>query len=159
MSWAFWLEGVCIPIISTFGLLGKSATFLFLQVAFQLAGNICSIWVLSSRRAHLDLSPTFTSLLICLVSRPAGESSSKVAQKSPKGTKMADLSVFDHLGPLLGPSGPFWTISDKNDFFAPNGQNRVLQRCFGAKYQFLFEMVQKGPDGPKRVPNVQKDLG
>ena len=71
MSWAFWLEGVCIPIISTFGLLGKSATFLLLQVAFQLAGNICSIWVLSSRRAHLDLSPTFTSLLICLVSRPA----------------------------------------------------------------------------------------
>ena len=71
MSWAFWLEGVCIPIISTFGLLGKSATFLLLQVAFQLAGNICSIWVLSSRRAHLDLSPTFTSLLICLVGHPA----------------------------------------------------------------------------------------
>ena len=50
-------------------------------------------------------------------------------------------------------------VSDKNDFFAPNGQSRVWQRCFEAKYQFLFEMVQKGPDGPKRVPNVQKDLG
>ena len=24
MTWAFWLEGVCIPVISTFGLLGKS---------------------------------------------------------------------------------------------------------------------------------------
>ena len=80
-------------------------------------------------------------------------------QSGPKGTKMVNLSLFDHLGPRLGPSGPFWTISDKNDFFAPNGQNRVLQRCFRAKYQFLFEMVQKGPDGPKRVPNVQKDLG
>ena len=80
-------------------------------------------------------------------------------QRGPKGTKMVNISLFDHLGPRLGPSGPFWTISDKNDFFAPNGQNRVLQRCFGAKYQFLFEMVQKGPDGPKRVPNVQKDLG
>ena len=45
------------------------------------------------------------------------------------------------------------------DIFALNGQYRVLQRCFGAKYQFLFEMVQKGPDEPKRVPNVQKDLG
>ena len=32
---------------------------------------MCSIWVLSSRRAHLDLSPTFTSLLICLVSHNA----------------------------------------------------------------------------------------
>ena len=29
---------------------------------------------------------------------------------------MVNLSLFDHLGPLLGPSGPFWTISDKNDF-------------------------------------------
>ena len=64
-----------------------------------------------------------------------------------------------HLGPILGPSGPFWTILDKNDFFAPNGQSRGWQRCFGAKYQFLFETVQKGPDGPKRVPNGQKHLG
>ena len=51
---------------------------------------------------------------------------------------MVNIGLFDHLGPRLGPSGPFWTISDKNDFFAPNGQNRVLQRCFGAKYQFCF---------------------
>ena len=64
---------------------------------------------------------------------------SKVVQRGPKGTKMVNLSLFDHLGPRLGPSGPFWTISDKNDFFAPNGQNRVLQRCFRAKYQFLFK--------------------
>ena len=61
--------------------------------------------------------------------------------------------------PILCPSGPFWTILDKNDFFAPNGQSRGWQRCFGAKYQFLFETVQKGPDGPKRVPNGQKHLG
>ena len=84
---------------------------------------------------------------------------SKVVQRGPKGTKMVNLSLFDHLGPRLGPSGPFWTISDKNDFFAPNGQNRVLQRCFGAKYQFLFEMVQKGPVGSKGVPNGKKHLG
>ena len=84
---------------------------------------------------------------------------SKVVQKGPKGTKMVNLNVFDHLGPILGPSGPFWTILDKNDFFAPNGQSRGWQRCFGAKYQFLFETVQKGPDGPKRVPYGQKHLG
>ena len=35
-------------------------------------------------------------------------------QSGPKGTKMVNVSVFDHLGPYLGPSGPFWTISDKN---------------------------------------------
>ena len=75
---------------------------------------------------------------------------SKVVQKGPKGTKMVNLSVFDHLGPILGPSGPFWTISDKNDFFAPNGQSRVWRRCFEAKNRFLLEMVQKAPDGPKR---------
>ena len=34
---------------------------------FLIPGNVCSIWVLSSRKAHLDLSPTFTCLLICLV--------------------------------------------------------------------------------------------
>ena len=42
------------------------------------------------------------------------------------------------------------------DFFARNGQSGGWHRCFGAKYQFLFETVQKGPDGPKRVPNGSK---
>ena len=59
-------------------------------------------------------------------------------QSGPKGTKMVNLNVFGHLGPILGPSGPFWTILDKNDFFAPNGQSRVWQRCLGAKNEFLF---------------------
>ena len=53
----------------------------------------------------------------------------------------------DHIyipnGMIWGSSGPLWTILGKNDFFAPNGQSRVLQRCFGAKYQFLFETVHK----------------
>ena len=66
------------------------------------------------------------------------------------------LNIWDPVWVHLDSFGPFQT---KMIFFAPNGQNRVLQRCFRAKYQFLFEMVQKGPDGPKRVPNVQKDLG
>ena len=34
----------------------------------------------------------------------------------------------------MGPSGPFWTISDKNYFFAQNGQSRVRQRCFGRRH-------------------------
>ena len=62
---------------------------------------------------------------------------SKVVQKGPKGTKMVNLSVFDHLGPFwahLDPFGPFQTkinflpqmdkvgfgrgaLEQKNDFF------------------------------------------
>ena len=34
------------------------------------------------------------------------------AAKSHKA--IANPSVFDHLGPLLGPSGPFWIISNKD---------------------------------------------
>ena len=89
----------------------------------------------------------------------AGLSTLQSGPKGPKSDQNGQPKSFDHLGPHLGPSGPFWTISDKNDFFAPNGQSRVLQRCFRAKYQFLFEIVQNGPDGPKRVPYGQKHLG
>lgn len=39
----------------------------------------------------------------------------------PKGSEMANLYVFDNLG-------PFWVISDKSQFAAPQGQSRVLQR-------------------------------
>ena len=59
---------------------------------------------------------------------------SKVVQKGPKGTKMVNLSVFDHLGPLLDPSGPFWTISDENDFFAII----LPMASYGSKRSFLL---------------------
>ena len=42
--------------------------FIYCTGWISFEGNICSIWILSSRKARLDLSPTFTSLLICLVS-------------------------------------------------------------------------------------------
>ncbi len=83
-------------------------------------------------------------------------------QSGPKGSKRDQNDqpkCFWPFGTVLGPSGHFWTISDKNEFFVPNGQSRVWRRCFRAKNHFLFEMVQKGPDGPKRVPNGQKHLG
>ena len=35
----------------------------------------------------------------------------------------------------------------------PDGKSQEGRRRFGAKNQFLFEMVQKGQEGPKRVPN------
>ena len=49
-------------------------------------------------------------------------------QSGPKGTKMANPGVLHET--LLGPYGPFWIISDKNEFFASNGQSRVWRRCF-----------------------------
>ena len=56
----------------------------------------------------------------------------KVVQKGPKGTKMANLSFFDHLGPF----GPIRT--SLRDFFAPNGQSGVWR---GALEQKISEVV------------------
>ena len=58
----------------------------------------------------------------------------------------------------LDPSGPFWTISNKNWYFAPKHLCKTLFCPFGAKKSFLSEMVQKGPDGPKRGPKWSKRL-
>ena len=82
---------------------------------------------------------------------------SKAVQKGPKGTKMVNLNVFDHLGPILGPSGPFWTILDKNDFFAPNEQSRG---CRGASEHNInsclkrSKRVKMGPKGFLMVKNT-----
>ena len=83
-------------------------------------------------------------------------------QSGPKGSKRdqnGQPKCFWSFGTLLGPSGPFWTISNKNWFFAPKHLRQTLLCQFGARISFLSEMVQKGPDGPKRVPNGQKHLG
>ena len=60
------------------------------------------------------------------------------------------------LGTLLGPSGPFWTVSNKNWYFAPKHLCQPLLCPFGAKKSFLSKMVQKGPDGPKMGPKWSK---
>ena len=60
---------------------------------------------------------------------------------------------------IWDPFGPIWTLLGhfkQKWIFCPKW---VWRRCFGAKNQFLFEMAQNGPDGPKRVPNGQKHLG
>ena len=82
-------------------------------------------------------------------------------QSGPKGPKRDQNGQPKSFWSFGTPFGSIWTLLDhfrQKWFFAPNRQNRVLQRCFGAKYQFLLEMVQKGPDGPKRVPNGKKHL-
>ena len=43
----------------------------------------------------------------------------KVVQKGPKRTQMVNLSVFNHLGPLLGTSGPFFGPFQTEMIFLP----------------------------------------
>ena len=83
----------------------------------------------------------------------------KVVQKGFKRDQNGQPKYFWPFGTLLGPSGPFWTISNKNWYFAPKHLCHTILCPFRAKNHFLSEMVQKGLEGPKRVPNGQKHLG
>ena len=78
-------------------------------------------------------------------------------QSSPKGSKgikMANLSVFDHLGPFWAALEPFGPFQTKVDLFAPKHLRQTLLCPVGEKKSFLSEMIQKGPDrqkGPQMV--------
>ena len=83
---------------------------------------------------------------------------SKVVQKGLKGT-MVNPIVFEHLGAFMAQLDPFGPFQN-SEFFAPNGKSRVWRRCFGAKKQFLFEMVHRvhmGPKCSKMVKNTWVD--
>ena len=62
-----------------------------------------------------------------------------------------------HLGPILGPSGPFWTILDKNDFLPQMDKVGVGR---GASEQNInsclkrSKRVQMGPKGFLMVKNT-----
>ena len=76
--------------------------------------------------------------------------------KGPERDQNGQPKCFWPLGTLLGPSGPFWTVSNKNWYFAPKHLCQPLLCPFGAKKSFLSKMVQKGPDGPKMGPKWSK---
>ena len=82
----------------------------------------------------------------------AGLSTLQSGPKGPKRDQNGQPKSFWTFGTLLGPSGPFWTISNKNWYFAPKHLCKTLFCPFGAKKSFLSEMVQKGPDWPKQDP-------
>ena len=77
----------------------------------------------------------------------AGLSTLQSGPKGPKRDQNGQPKCFRPFGTLLGPSGPFWTISNKKLFFAPRHLLQTLLCPFGAKSSFLYEMIQKGPDG------------
>ena len=64
--------------------------------------------------------------------------------------KRARPAVVDIMGILL-----FFSFVAK---ICNYGINQTLLCPFGAKKLFLFEMVQKGPDGPKMGPKWSKTL-
>ena len=76
--------------------------------------------------------------------------------RSSLALNMSRKLLLDPLGTLLGPSDPFWTVSNKNWYFAPKHLCQPLLCPFGAKKSFLSKMVQKGPDGPKMGPKWSK---
>ena len=51
---------------------------------------------------------------------------SKVVQKGPKGSKMVNLSVFDHLGPFWAHLDPFGPFQTKMNFLPQMGVAEVL---------------------------------
>ena len=60
-----------------------------------------------------------------------------VVQKGPKWSQMVNITCFWPFGTFLGSFGPFWTISDKTWFFAPNYFGQEALCVFEAKNWFL----------------------
>ena len=52
---------------------------------------------------------------------------SKGVQKGPKGSKMVNLSVFDHLGPFWAHLDPFGPFQTKMNFLPQMGVAEVLR--------------------------------
>ena len=52
--------------------------------------------------------------------------------------------IYWPFGTLLSPTGPLWTISDKNDFFVLNGQSRVWRKCsMNKKIVFVLNFLKE----------------
>ena len=79
---------------------------------------------------------------------------SKGVQKGPKGSKMVNLDVFDHLEPFwvgVDPIGPFQT---KNDFLFKSTPAKPYFVLMGQQIDFCPEWsksVQMGPKGSQHL--------
>ena len=67
-------------------------------------------------------------------------------------------SVLDHLGPFRTDMSPFGPFQTKMNFLLQMDKVGFGGGASEQKNQCLFEMVLRGPDGPKRVPNGQNTL-
>ena len=87
----------------------------------------------------------------------AGLSTLQSGPKGPKRDQNGQPKSFWTFGTLLGPSGPFWTISNKNWYFALKHLCRTLFCPFGAKNHFCLKWsnrVQMGPKWSQIVKNT-----
>ena len=81
-----------------------------------------------------------------------GLSPLKSGQKGSKRGQNGQPKCSWPFGTLLGTSGPCWTISDKNDFFAPNGQSMDWRRSYTSWHsEEEREEAQVSRDQPKLV--------
>ena len=76
----------------------------------------------------------------------------KWCQRSPKGSEMANLDVFDHLGPVWARLDPFGPFQTKNDFlikpyFVLLGQQTDL-------FLEWSKSIQMGPQGSQIAKNI-----
>ena len=110
--------------------------------------NTCPMYIVSQKKTHQQIKQKWPNMagLSTFQSGPMG--SKKVQNGKPR--------CFWQFGTLLGPFGPFQT---KNHFLPYKDKVGFGRGAFEQKINFLFEMIQKGPDVPKRVPNGQTHLG
>ena len=72
---------------------------------------------------------------------------------------MVNISVIDYFGPFWAYLDPIRPFKAKMNFLPKMDKVGFGGGASEQKNQFLFEMVQKGADGSKRVPKGQKHLG
>ena len=75
-----------------------------------------------------------------------------------KMVEMVNLYVFDHLGPFWAHMNTFGPFQTKIKLLPHKDKVRFYRGAFEQKIIFLFEMVQKGPDGPKIGPKWPKTI-
>ena len=79
-------------------------------------------------------------------------------QSGPKGSERdqnGQPKCFWPLGTLLGPSGPFWTVSNKNWYFAPKHLCQPLLCPFGAKKSIFPIFQNAGVGAPTHFSTVE----
>ena len=76
-------------------------------------------------------------------------------QSGPKGSEMVNLDVSDNLGLIWAHEDTFKPFRTKIILLPNKDKVGFGGGVFEQKIIPLFEMVQKGPDVPKRVTNGQ----
>ena len=82
---------------------------------------------------------------------------SKGVQRSPKGSKMVNLDVFDHLGPCWARLDPFGPFQTKNDFLLKSASAKHYFVLVGRQIGFCLKWpksVQMDPKGSQIVKNI-----